>query len=44
MSDPWPNQTPIVDGVVPVDDVPQDADLFDDDEDDDLEMEDENVD
>lgn len=37
---PWPNQTPPVDGIVPVDEVPQDPDLFDDVEDDDLEMED----
>lgn len=38
---PWPNQTVVPDGVVPVEDVPQDADLFDDDDDDpDMEMED----
>jgi hypothetical protein len=37
---PWPNQEPVVDGVVPVELVPQDEDLFDgDDVDDDLEME-----
>lgn len=25
---PWPNQQPIVDGVVPADQVPQDPDFF----------------
>ena len=31
MSEPtlWPNQTPVVDGIVPTIDVPQDPDLFD---------------
>lgn len=36
---PWPNQTPVVDGVVPVEEVPQDPDLFADDTDDLLETE-----
>ena len=36
---PWPNQTPVVDGIVPVSEVPQDPDLFDDDTDDQLETE-----
>lgn len=37
----WPNQLPVVDGVVPAEEVSQDADLFTgDDVDDDLEMED----
>jgi hypothetical protein len=36
----WPNQTPIIDGVVLVSEVSQDPTLFDDDNDDDLEMED----
>jgi hypothetical protein len=36
----WPNQTPVVEGVVPVADIPQDQTFFDDDEDDpELEME-----
>ena len=36
MSDiPWPNQEEIIDGVVPVAEVPQDPDLFDNDSDDD---------
>ena len=38
-STPWPNQTPVVDGIVPVAEVPQDPDLFDDDTDTDLETE-----
>jgi len=39
-STPWPNQDPVVDGVVPAEQVPQDEDLFTgDDVDDDLEME-----
>ncbi|MGG5257445.1 hypothetical protein [Phycicoccus avicenniae] len=29
---PWPNQTPIVDGVTPEADVPQDPNLFADDD------------
>jgi hypothetical protein len=34
----WPNQEPVVEGVIPVEEVPQDEDLFDgDDIDDDLE-------
>lgn len=38
---PWPNQTPVVDGIVPVEEVPQEADFLDiDPDDDDLEMED----
>jgi hypothetical protein len=39
---PWPNQEEILDGVVPVEEVSQDPDLFDDDDADeiDLEMED----
>lgn len=36
---PWPNQTEPVDGVVPATEVDQDPTLFDDVEDDDLEME-----
>lgn len=36
----WPNQRAVVDGVVPVDEVPQDPDLFDDDQDPPMEMED----
>lgn len=36
---PWPNQEPVVDGVVPVEDVPQDPDfLSEEDEDLDVEM------
>jgi hypothetical protein len=35
----WPNQTAVFEGVVPLAEVPQDPDLFDDD-DDDFEMED----
>jgi len=38
-TEPWPNQQPVVDGIVPTVDVPQDCDLFEDD-DDDPEMED----
>lgn len=34
---PWPNQTPVVEGLVPVEEVSQDPDLFSDD-DTDLEM------
>lgn len=34
---PWPNQMPVVDGLVPVEEVSQDPDLFADD-DTDLEM------
>lgn len=30
LEEPWPNQQPIVDGVVPFEDVPQDPDLFGD--------------
>jgi hypothetical protein len=41
---PWPNNEPVVDGIVPVEEVPQDADLLDiddvSDSDPDLEMED----
>jgi hypothetical protein len=38
---PWPNQTPVVDGVIPTEEVDQDPDLFEDDDDDpDMEMED----
>lgn len=40
MVDEFPNQTPVVDGIVPVEDVPQDADLLDEDVDLDAEMED----
>lgn len=40
LESPWPNQTPVVDGVVPVEEVPQDPDLFADDTDDLLETED----
>lgn len=36
---PWPNKSEVVDGVVPVNEVPQDPDLFKDD-DLDLEMDD----
>lgn len=40
----WPNEVPIVDGIVPVDEVPQDSDLLDidppEDSNPDLEMED----
>lgn len=35
----WPNQTPVVEGVVPLEEVPQDPNLFDDDDDPDVEME-----
>jgi hypothetical protein len=36
----WPNKTPVVEGLLPTDEVPQDEDLFTgDDVDDDLEME-----
>ncbi len=42
--DPWPNLTPVVDGVVPVDEVPQEPDLLVvngiDESDSELEMED----
>lgn len=38
-STPWPNQDPVMDGVVPADEVSQDPDLFDEDDiDEDLEM------
>lgn len=37
----WPNQLPVIDGIVPVDEIPQDADFLSvDDTSDDLEMED----
>lgn len=36
---PWPNQTPVVDGVVPTEEVSQDPDLLENEEDTDLEME-----
>ena len=36
---PWPNQEPVIDGIIPTIDVPQDPDLFEDD-DEDLEEED----
>lgn len=40
-TDPWPNQTPVVDGVIPTEEVDQDPDLFaDDDDDPEMEMED----
>lgn len=32
--EPWPNQTPVVDGVIPTEEVEQDPDLFEDDADD----------
>ncbi len=32
--EPWPNQTPVVDGVIPTEEVDQDPDLFEDDDDD----------
>lgn len=35
---PWPNQEPVVDGVVPVEEVPQTPDLLSE-EDDDFEVE-----
>jgi hypothetical protein len=39
--DPWPNLSPVVDGIVPVVEVPQEPDLLSvDDVDTDLEMED----
>jgi hypothetical protein len=37
---PWPNQTLVVDGVVPTEEVDQDPDLFADDDDPEMEMED----
>lgn len=38
---PWPNQEPVVDGIVPTEEVDQDPDLFaDDDDDPEMEMED----
>lgn len=37
---PWPNETTVVDGVVPVEEISQDPTLFDDEDSDDLEMED----
>jgi len=36
----WPNQKPVVDGVVPDEEISQDPDLFKDEDDLDLEMED----
>lgn len=36
---PWPNKRDVVDGVVPLDEVPQDPNIFDD-EDLDIEMSD----
>lgn len=35
---PWPNQTPVVDGIIPTDQVSQDPTLFDDLDDDEMEM------
>jgi hypothetical protein len=38
---PWPNQEEVVDGIVPVEEVPQDPDLLDEEDDaEDDEMED----
>lgn len=37
---PWPNQQPVVDGVTPTEEVSQDSGLFDNEDDEDLEMED----
>lgn len=34
LESPWPNQTFVVDGIVPASEVPQDPDLFDNDHDD----------
>lgn len=30
---PWPNQKEVIDGIVPTSEVPQDPDLFEDDDD-----------
>lgn len=35
----WPNQKPIVDGVIPTEEIPQLADLFDGDSDEELDRE-----
>ena len=29
----WPNAMPVIEGIIPVEEVPQDEDFFDDDED-----------